>query len=68
MNVVENKYLPPNSVVLKRDGEVVWAGNLSDPWDDVECDTVVVSPADFARIKTAIPERPGYTQYTGFRP
>lgn len=37
----------PGSVSLRKGGRVVWRGHLSDPWEDVDCDEVVLSRADY---------------------
>jgi hypothetical protein len=36
-------------IVLMRGGKPAWNGRLSAPWDDVECDTMIVNPLDFER-------------------
>lgn len=51
MVIQANPYILPGHVALKRNGELVWTGPLSAPWDDVECDTVLVSEADYKALK-----------------
>lgn len=51
MALLENKHIPIGRVVLKRAGEIIWIGNLSDPWDDVDFDTAIVSPRDYTMLK-----------------
>jgi hypothetical protein len=53
MTVEESQYLLPNQVALKCKGKVVWVGPLNAPWDDVECDTIVVSRQDYKAVKLA---------------
>jgi len=40
----------PGHVVLMRNREVVWSGKLDAPWDDVDCDTMIVNPVEFEHI------------------
>lgn len=51
MIIVENKYLLPGQVALKRQGRIVWVGPLSSPWEDVDCDTLIVSSQDYEQIR-----------------
>ena len=51
MVIIENEYLLPGQVALKRQGKIVWVGPLGAPWEDVECDTMIVSAPDYAAIK-----------------
>lgn len=49
--VVEGSALVPDGkVVLKRRGAIVWFGDLAAPWDDADCDAIIVSPSDYALI------------------
>lgn len=57
--VVENKNMLPGRVALKRRGVgIVWVGPLGWPWEDVECDTVVVHPDDYAAVKLRTKRNP----------
>lgn len=50
MNIEPNNLLLPGQVVLKRGRDVVWVGPLAAPWEDVDCDTAIVSPGDYEAI------------------
>jgi len=54
VKVRQSPYLLLGRVALMRNGEVVWCGLLSAPWDDVDCDEIVVSGADYDEIKKRI--------------
>jgi hypothetical protein len=49
-------------IVLMRGGKPAWNGRLSAPWDDVECDTMIVNPLDFDRIGRRMREPPSPDQ------
>ena len=51
MKVTTSNYLLPGQVVLKRAGGVVWVCRLSAPWEDVDCDEIVVAPSDAEEIR-----------------
>lgn len=59
----QNKYMLEGSVVLKRDGRIVWYGPLTAPWEDVHCDTVVVSTSDFDKIKNYLLDSPIFDKW-----
>jgi hypothetical protein len=40
-------------IVLWKQGAVVYMGKLGDPIEDAECDTVMLHPADYARLGEA---------------
>lgn len=42
MNVIESAYMLPGQVALRLHDKIVWVGPLSAPWEDVECDTIIV--------------------------
>ena len=50
MLVSEHVAVPPGWIVLKRHGVIVWACRLTEPWEDVECDEVVVCPQDYEAL------------------
>ncbi len=41
----------PGRVALMRNTVVVWQGPLAAPWEDVDCNVIVVNPEDFERLK-----------------
>lgn len=49
--IIECAHLRPDRIALKRSGRVVWVGPLSDPWEDVDCDTIILSSSDYAATK-----------------
>ena len=53
----QSPFLKPGQVVLMQDGKVVWAGALSAPWEDAECDTLVLSRTDYdATVLRTLPD------------
>lgn len=55
--IQQNPYILPGQVALKLHGKVVWVGPLSSPWEDVDCDTVVLSKADYdATVLRTLPD------------
>lgn len=49
--IIENPFIPTGRVALQRKGKIVWVGPLGAPWEDADCDTIIVSAADYAEIK-----------------
>ena len=47
LRFVECDRIPEGKVACMKDGKCIWYGNFMDPWDDVECDTVLVSVVDY---------------------
>ena len=54
-----NKYIQPGMIALKRKGQVVYFGKISDPWEDVVCDSADVSKEDFDRLIRQLGEQDG---------
>jgi len=45
--IKQSEALLPGTVVLQRDGTVVWCGPLGAPWEDVEADTIYLATDDY---------------------
>lgn len=53
---VSDPAIPEGKIRLYRDGEVVWFGDLDEPFDDADMDRMHLNPRDWARLKKAIEE------------
>lgn len=49
-----NVYCPEGKISLLRNGKLVWFGNLSDPFEDVDFNAFIVHPNDYECIKQLI--------------
>ena len=54
LNIEVSAMIPVGRVALLRHGELVWVGNLADPWDDVEFDLILLSEPDFENVSRKI--------------
>ena len=50
MKVASSPNVPTGMVALFMGLEFKWYGKLSEPWDDVECDTILVAAADYSKL------------------
>ncbi len=55
--ITASEFVGEGRIVLMQGAKPVWMGRLSAPWDDVECDTMIVNPVDFERIGRRLRER-----------
>ncbi len=51
--IMESALVPDGRQVLTRAGRVVYVGATGDPIEDAEFDGMILSPADFAKLKDA---------------
>ncbi len=56
--ITASEFIPEGRIALLLRRCVMWQGPLGAPWDDVECDTMIVNPADFERIGRRLREPP----------
>ena len=57
MLICENPHILLGQVALVRQGKVVWVGPLSAPWEDADCDTIILNKQDYdATVLRTLPD------------
>lgn len=54
MKMAAHEMMPTGYHALKRRGDLVWIGRLGAPIEDADCDEIVLSPADYERVRAAL--------------
>ena len=57
LRIIADRHQVAGKVALLRNGKPVWIGDIMAPWDDVDCDTIIVAPSDYDKIERAFNER-----------
>jgi hypothetical protein len=57
LKIEVSSVVPKGSLALWKNGEAVYIGKLGDPIEDAECDTVILHPADYARLSESETKR-----------
>jgi hypothetical protein len=57
LEIQRNVMMSRGCVALLRRGKPVWIGKLTDPWEDVDFDLMIVSPEDFEQIARRIADQ-----------